>query len=292
MIRLFNGHEFDFACASGALAFDGRGWWWEKLFRWARLIDPTKFTVITKTLTLRPLVGNLRMWFPWRSVRLIPGGAVNSVGVTNKGLLHWYIKYYEHLKYDTILSVMPNSVDEVWRMSYLVNMCTKLKGVQINASCPNVWRKGPSTKSICEIVLAAVAKWDLPIIVKLSFADDYVRICKELDGLVSAFELINTVPFHMVFPGKQSPLQRYKLTGGVSGEPIRSFAIEALQKVKAAGIKTPIMSGGGIMTLEDIYAREKDGADAFVIGSLFLRSPWKPNRIMSAYRESKIGMDS
>lgn len=283
MIRLFNGHEFDFACASGALAFDGRGWWWEKPLRLLGIIDPTKFTVITKTLTLKPLKGNLKMWCPWRCVSLIPGGATNAVGLTNPGLGYWWVRYYSWLKYDTILSVMPKEISEVGQMSGIINMATKLKGVQINASCPNVARN-QSVKLICEIVLAAIKKWNHPIILKLSYADDYVRICKELDGLVSAFELINTVPFHMVFPGKESPLQKYNLTGGVSGKPISSYALEALQKVKAAGVKTPIISGGGIMNLEDVLLRQKEGADAFVLGTVFLRTPWRPNKIMSSYR--------
>lgn len=29
MIELSNGHRFEFVAASGALAFDGRGWPWE-----------------------------------------------------------------------------------------------------------------------------------------------------------------------------------------------------------------------------------------------------------------------
>ncbi len=287
MIRLFNGHEFDFACASGALAFDGRGWWWERPLRWLKIIDPRHFTVITKTLTWDAVEGNLKMWCPWRCVRLLPnGGTVNAVGLTNPGLVRWYHDYYKHLKYDTILSLMPKNRNEVAKMSYIVNICKNLKAVQLNVSCPNVSRSN-NCKFICEIVMESVKRFEHPVIVKLSFADDYVTISKELDGLVSAFELINSVPFHTVFPGQVSPLEKYKLVGGVSGDPIRSYALEALQKVKAAGVKTPIMSGGGIMTLEDVYARKREGADAFVFGTAFLRTPWRPNQIIAAYRKSK-----
>jgi dihydroorotate dehydrogenase (NAD+) catalytic subunit len=287
MIELSNGHKIDFACASGALAFDGQGWWWEHPLRWLGIIDPTKLTIITKTLTLEPTVGNLNMWCPWRCVQLIPGGAVNAIGLTNPGLKWWIDAKYKLVMdkgYNVLVSIMPKSVEEAVTMAQQLDKCVGIKGIQVNVSCPNVTRSN-AVEFICETIAAVEKNTSHPVIVKLSFADDYVSICKELDGTVSAFELINTVPFPLVFPGKKSPLNKFKLVGGVSGEPIRNFAIEALQKVKAAGVKAPIMSGGGIMTIEDVRIREKNGADAFVLGSVFLRKPWRPNQIVSAYRK-------
>ena len=288
MIKLFNGHEIDFACASGALAFDGKGWWWEHPLRWAGIIDPNEFTVITKTLTLNPVEGNLRMLYPWRCVRLIPNGVVNAVGLSNLGLEWWISKKYNVVRskgYKVLVSIMPSDENQGRNMAYSLEKCKDIKGIHINVSCPNVSREN-NLELICETVLSVVSNTSHPVIVKLSFADDYVRICRELNGLVSAFELINTVPYPLVFPGQQSPLSKYNLVGGVSGEPIRNFAIEALQKVKAAGVETPIMSGGGISTLEDVRIRESHGASAFVLGSIFLRKPWRPNQIVSAYRST------
>ena len=60
MIRLSNGREFEYMAASGALAYDGRGWWWEWPLRWCGLLDPSLFTIVTKTLTRHPRRGNLR----------------------------------------------------------------------------------------------------------------------------------------------------------------------------------------------------------------------------------------
>src|SRR5580658_6822350 len=89
MIPLSNGHRLDYLAASGALAYDGQGWPWEWPLRWAGLIDPRLFTVVTKTLTFQRRRGNLRWHKPWECVALIPGGAVNKVGLTNPGFRWW-----------------------------------------------------------------------------------------------------------------------------------------------------------------------------------------------------------
>jgi hypothetical protein len=45
--------------ASGALAFDGKGWPWERPLVWLGLIKPELFTVVIKSLTRNPRRGNL-----------------------------------------------------------------------------------------------------------------------------------------------------------------------------------------------------------------------------------------
>ena len=97
MIRLSNGHWFKYMVASGALGFDGRGYWWERPLVWAGLIKPELFTVVLRTLTLKPKLypeSNLSWirpstWLPWSSrscVQFLPDdGVVNKVGLWNPG---------------------------------------------------------------------------------------------------------------------------------------------------------------------------------------------------------------
>src|SRR3990167_3064599 len=86
MIRFSNGHTFEYIVASGALSFDGKGWSWEQPWRWIGLLDPTLFTSVTKTLTLQSTKGNLRWYNPFRCLRLVRGGVVNAVGLSNPGI--------------------------------------------------------------------------------------------------------------------------------------------------------------------------------------------------------------
>jgi dihydroorotate dehydrogenase len=50
------------------------------------------------------------------------------------------------------------------------------------------------------------------------------------------------------------------------------------------GIKTPIISGGGIDCVEEVYARRLMGAKAYSLGVSFLRHITKPNEIIKTCR--------
>src|SRR3990167_5592979 len=90
MVTVANGHRFQFMAASGALAFDGRGWPWEWPLRMIGLLDPTLFTIVVKTLTRQPRKGNLRWSRPWSVIKhLGASGVVNAIGLTNGGIDWW-----------------------------------------------------------------------------------------------------------------------------------------------------------------------------------------------------------
>jgi len=286
MIVLKNGHALDFACASGALAWTGDGWWWEAPLRWLGYINPHELTIIAKTLTYSPRKGNLRMWCPWRCVRLVPGGAINAVCLTNPGYV-WWIKHccprIVRKGYKGIASIMPNNGGEAVKMTRDLNAC-EIVGIEINASCPNV-DHDRSIQHVIDIVSEVVRSTSLPVIVKLGYTDPYVDICNAWDRRVDAFDLINTIPWKFLHPNEPSPLAKYGLEGGVSGLLIRDQARDAISKVKLAGVKTPLISGGGIDSVEEVFARRLMGAGAFTIGTLFLRKPWKPRKIIRQCRE-------
>jgi len=291
MIRLNNNYVFDFAVASGALGFDGRGYWWEQPFRWLGQLDPHQFLVITKTLTRHPRKGNLRWWCPWRCVRPVPGGFVNAVGLTNPGLDAWFKRYYHHVVADELaiaVSIAPETPDDAnwmaWRiMSSDGWQC--IKAIELNVSCPNTANAYETCKA-AELMVKAMHPAGLPIILKLGYQQPFFKICMDLDGMVSAYDLINTVPWRDVYPCRPSPLAHLG-GGGVSGEPIIYQAIRALRLVKESGlVKTPIISGGAITDFEQVKLRFKLGADAVAFGSIFLRHPTRPNTIVNQWRAS------
>jgi len=139
--------------ASGALGWDGRGWFWEKPLVWSGIIDPALFTVTTKTLTLNPNKGN------WFAVCPVRGGVWNNMGLPNKGLRWWLDNYYLKnkavykspchnihrgtLPYKTLLSLAPSTPEEAVAMmnlldDYDVIWDWNFKGLELNVSCPNV----------------------------------------------------------------------------------------------------------------------------------------------------------
>lgn len=280
MIKLHNGHEFTFCTASGALGYTGNGWWFEQLARLVGWIKPSEFTIITKTLTYEPRKGNYRWYAPWRCIRLLPdGGVINAVGLTNPGYEWWITTCYNYIvkkKRNIIVSIMPDNDIQLRTMIDRLNVLDDIKGIQLNLSCPNV-KHNDSVDFICSMVFTAVKQSVHPVILKLSYENDYITICKEVDIPV---ELINTISWSSLHQ-QPSPLAKYGLIGGVSGKPIAHLAKQALIDVKMFGRQ--VISGGGIDSINEILEREALGAKAFAFGSIFIRHPSLPNRIMKEY---------
>jgi dihydroorotate dehydrogenase (NAD+) catalytic subunit len=290
VLHLPNGFAFDFCCAAGALGFAGDGWWWEQPLRWLGLLRPQEFLVIAKTVTYAPRAGNLKWWCPWRCVRLIPGGAVNAVGLTNMGYQRWIAECYPQAQrrgYALAASIQPTTPEEAIAMVRAMRDL-HLKAIEINLSCPNT-QDHYDPLAVVQAARQQVGRLPcaMPLIAKLGYAD--VAQIPALSLYVDAFDLINTVPWHYLY-SEPSPLALYALTGGVSGRPIARLARVALQCAASLTTK-PIISGGGIDCLDEVLARAALGAAAFSLGTVFLRAPWRPNRIVSAYRRLRRNDD-
>lgn len=297
MIQLSNGHQIIFVAASGSLGFDGDDAGhglvklWKKPARWFGLLDPKNYTIITKTLTLQPKVGNLKWWCPWRCVRRFGEGFINSVGLTNPGLYEWTRRYYGPTigkGYKIALSIAPNDLKEAATMAASTRLTT-LKALHLNPICPNVSHSGQTVDHYMEIIQAARYSTDLPIIVKLGWKDPYMEIISKALPHVQAWDLINAMPIGQ-YPGlhesSSSPLQKYGLTGAISGPSIAFAAREVLQKVKQEfGHHVKVISGGGIYDYEEMKLRVQLGADALSFGTLFLKKPCKPDRLVARFRE-------
>lgn len=288
MIHLRNGHTLDFVVASGALGYDGDGWWFEKPWIWFGILDPSAFTIITKTLTYRPRRGNLRWWCPWRCVRPIKRGWVNAVGLTNPGYRWWMDEVYPRLRYRTIVSIAPDTFDEAERMAKDLSGLN-LVALELNVSCPNT-DQDKSFEFVYAMTQKVVEHSHHPVILKLSIDQPYERICVATDGLVDAVDLINSVKWKRYRRYEHSPLERYGLMGAVSGRCIRVHAESALITMQSARVahkfKTPIISGGGISSYNDCVERQRLGADAFSFGTVFITKPWLPNWIAARWRRN------
>jgi dihydroorotate dehydrogenase len=202
--------------------------------RWAGLLNPHDFTIVVKTLTLRPRVGNLRWYAPWRCVRLIRGGTVNAVGLTNPGIDWWIRACYPRMRrmgLQTIVSVYPESVEEAQAFAQKLRGL-QIAGVELNASCPNVAHCEADTVQHVQAIAYSLREAGHPLIVKVGYDQPYVAIAQAVEGIADAVHAINAVPWRLVFGERPSPLARLG-GGGVSGEPIRPFVREAVQQLRA-----------------------------------------------------------
>lgn len=280
MIQLSNGHAFRYMVASGALAFDGKGWPWERPLVWLRLIKPERFTVVIKSLTRQPRVGNLRWWKPWECVRLISGGAVNKVGLTNPGVDWWcdtVAPKIDFKKYPIVGSIFGDERE-------LIEMAIKFNrfdvvALEVNVSCPNTGHAMDKTQLVIDSVKAVKAASRHPIIVKVSVDQDYLAIARGLVGIAEAISL-NSVPWQTAFPnGEQSPLAALEQRvggggGGVSGKPAQKHNWAAVDALAKQG-SLPVI-GPSVMEFKDMDTLRKLGAQAISFGAIHLRTPWKP----------------
>ncbi len=275
MINLSNGHIFEYMVASGALAFDGKGWLWEKPLKWCGLLDETVFTTVIKTLTLKPRRGNLRWYNPLGCIRLLSGGTLNAVGLTNPGIKWWCRKIGPHVNSNRapLMGSILGETKELIEMAEMLNDFD-LVGIEINASCPNtkddILSNTDKVISGCKAV-KLVSRF--PIILKLSVMHDLQRIAEEIKDIVEAFS-INSVPWSVIFPDKRSPLHHFG-GGGVSGKIAQPFTWKMVKKI----VKTteiPVI-GPSVWDFEDIAKLRGLGAKAISFGSVFLRYPWRPN---------------
>jgi len=230
MIKLSNGHQFEFVAAAGALGFDGRGWPWEWPFRWLGLLDPHLFTIVTKTLLFEKWPGNLR--YPWDVRKVIKfitregkeinpliallrphliGGVVNAVGLAGPGIERWLKKSYPIIQrygYKVIVSISgPRGGKGIVEIAKRLKNLKNVVGIEFNASCPNT---DPTLLENAEMVIencyAIKEVTDLPLLLKLSYVQPYLQIAKKVEGVVEAISL-NTLPWEVVFGKKFHPWQ-------------------------------------------------------------------------------------
>jgi dihydroorotate dehydrogenase (NAD+) catalytic subunit len=217
-------------------------------------------------------------------VRLIRGGTVNAVGLTNPGIDWWIRACYPRMQrmgLQTIVSVYPESVEEAQAFAQKLRGLP-IAGIELNASCPNVAHCEADTVQHVQAIAYSLREAGHPLIVKVGYDQPYVAIAQAVEGIADAVHAINAVPWRLVFGERPSPLARLG-GGGVSGEPIRPFVREAVQQLRMH-TRLPIIAGGGIYTLQDLDELWALGARAFSIGTLFLRAPLQPNRLVRAWR--------
>ena len=274
MIRFSNGQVFEYMAAAGALSYDGQGWLWDRLLQEARVLDTAQFLSVTPSLTLHERKGNLSWLAPWQCVRpLFDGhhivGFVNAKGLSNPGLSWWLRNVEPLLERPVVVSIYSQNIDEIRTMAVMLKS-DKIAAIELNASCPNTGEVFyENSVNVMGAVMRLKETTALPVIVKVSVAQDLLFLSEALHGIADAIS-INAVPWKMVFPSERSPL--HHLGGGaVSGKAAQELNWNAVCQLKLKGT-IPVI-GPSVWRYEDIAALRRIGADAVSFGSVFLRFP-------------------
>lgn len=288
MIELLpNKHKLEYVAASGALGFDGKGYPWEQLLIFLRLIDPSLFTVVSKTITFEKRKGNLRIYNPltWPCIRPMKGGSLNSVGLSNPGF-RWYLENIapkaNSLKIPLVPSITSKEINELIEMAQKLNRYDFV-AIEYSVSCPNI--KGGCLTDLDEIIKRCRAikeVCELPLILKFSVNHEVEKLVPKLEGIVQAIS-INSVPWSVAFPREKSPLAH--LGGGsISGQIAQPYTWKLVEKL--VEITSIPVIGPSVWKFEDIEKLRNIGAGAVSFGSIFLLHPLRATKFVR--RDMKI----
>lgn len=276
MITLSNNHILDFVVASGALGWDGRGWWWEKPLYYLGLLRPSLFTITTKTLTDTPRKGT-----PYKILPLW-GGVWNNVGLANPGFEWWVNHKLPYLAKDIplLVSLYPESLDFIKEAADLLSDYSTIKGIEINFSCPNVRE---FNLNVVSGFIRNLKNTRLPVILKLnakqiwdSAESGTLRtFLNTISSLVEAISL-NAVPVSM-FKGDTI----FK-SGAFSGNIVKTLNWNTADKIRRLGFDNVIFpslwSYNDIRSVKQIFS-----AKAVSFGSVHLLRPAAPTRWVMHY---------
>jgi len=221
-----------------------------------------------------------------------PSGMLNAVGLQNKGIDNFIDHIYPDIKdYDTqlIINVNGSTVEDYIALTEKVNELDKIRGIELNISCPNVKEGGMAFGISCpsaEMVTREVRKvYDKTLIVKLSpnvtsIAD--IALAVESQG-ADAVSLVNTFLGMAI----DSEVRRPKLstiTGGLSGPAIKPIALRMVWQV-ANAVKIPVFGMGGIMNATDAIEFMLAGASVVQVGTAVFKDPMIALDIVEGVRE-------
>jgi hypothetical protein len=276
MIETRNGKEIEFVVASGALGWFGEGWLWERPLVKRGIIDPSLFTITTKTLTR--FVNRGRWW----AVRPMRGGVWNNMGLPNSGFNWWLGKYREKygskLPYKTLVSIAPDTLTDArhmirWGMENEdLEYDPNFVGYELNVSCPNTQpMKFETIKKIVKGIGDGTAHI-YSLILKLNYKQAFYS-----EGFTRE-QLQELLPYVDAISLNSAP--RAYGSGAYSGELAQPFNWVTGDHLRSLGFKVIYPSVWEYGDIEKLYAR---GADAISFGAIHLLRPWAPTSFVRKY---------
>jgi dihydroorotate dehydrogenase (NAD+) catalytic subunit len=226
--------------------------------------------IVVKTITLKPRVGS----YPHRSTETA-SGLLASIGLQNVGIerfLEDKLPFFENIRTPLIVNIGGESIEEYVSLANSLDQQSRVHGIELNVSCPNVRKGGmhfgvdPEVlRDLVSHVRQATGK---ALIVKLTpMVTDlrpFAETCQRHGA--DAVSLINApVGMAVDLRTRRSRLGK-NLTGGLTGPAIKPMALYCVWRVCRA-VDLPVIGIGGISSLEDALEFFIAGACAVQVGT-------------------------
>lgn len=231
--------------------------------------------ITIKGVSLTPKEGN-----PPPRIFETPCGVLNRIGLENPGI-EKVLELMPEMRKPGVPLIANLHAETVDDFKKLAALCMDFDAIELNLSCPNVkeggivWGKDPSLAGRVTGEVRKVTKKTL--IVKLTpntdRLEDVALACEEAGA--DALSLVNT------YQGMEIDLDTWEAwRGGLSGPAIRPLALFAVRRVYEK-VKIPLIGMGGIKDENDAIKFFLAGASAIGLGSIMLRDPEAPRRVLS-----------
>ena len=287
---------------STILGHHGRGMFpyvfYPNYWRLVQLIKETQTSVLTKSSTRFKRQGNY-IWrnpLTWKYIQKLPNkGLLNAYGLTNGGVKVNAGGIATSCK--TEFKVIPNFYPEFAKGTDIairetieaIKIYAKVLEpyfwiIELSFSCLNSQEDIRENMGQAVQCVRAIKKLFpcLRIIAKLSIIHPF-EFAQELERAgVDVIHAVNTIPYSILYPNKQSPLHKVG-GGGVSGGPTSEIIFEHNLQMRKI-VKLPMIMGCGIMCLK--HAEEYftiAGADVISICALVSYDSEEAGKIIRKY---------
>jgi dihydroorotate dehydrogenase (NAD+) catalytic subunit len=235
-----------------------------------REVEGVYGAILPKTTTPEARVGN-----PPPRVAETPAGMVNSIGLQNPGF-EQFLQELDAFNLDlpVFVSVAGETVEEFAALCERLSGDGRVSAVELNLSCPNVERGGPTfcatAASVEEVVATCRAALPgKPIFTKLTFEGVVENALAAETAGADALTVMNTIPALTIDAHRRKTLVR----GGLSGPAIKPVALRAVYEVSRA-VGVPILGSGGVASGIDVAEFMLAGATVVQVGTAsFVRDP-------------------
>lgn len=223
---------------------------------------------VTRTITL-----TARLGAPMPRFEESPAGWVHAVGLANPGLdqflaleLPWLVARGT----PTVVSIAGSTSAELSELARRVGQAPGVRAVEVNLISG---LGDPITARSATELMATVLDQlptGVPAVAKVGIGSDAVELAV---GAASAGSHAITVG------GSARAALRDGRWAELSGPALGPIALGALAQVRAALPDTPLLAGGGVLTIDDLRLRLAAGACAVQIGAALLHDPTTAARL-------------
>ena len=231
--------------------------------------------IITKSLTLKPKVGNE----PPR-ITEVASGMINSIGLANIGIEKFIQEKLPKLRDIggvVIANVAAKRLEDYVALAEILAAHADIKGLELNLSCPNVKEGGiefgTDERILSRIVRKVRKVFPRTLIVKLTpnvtRISDFAKAA-ENEG-ADAVTVANTYVGMAIDIYRRKP-KIHTITGGYSGPAIKPLTVAKVFHVHNS-TKIPIIASGGVFDWQDVIEYIMAGATAVEVGTVLFTKP-------------------